>query len=128
LVLSLLPLDPGEVVGRREPGFDPAAELRLPPQARREGELGELDAEAPTQLPQRAELVQLAQAVEPVARRAAPRQDEPGLLEVAEHPRRPAGLGSGAGHGEAVHDANPITAVLRLRLRPAGPEEAGFDR
>ena len=68
-MLALLPLDPGaRVVAGREPRVDRLAEPRIAPQPACEGELGELDPELGPELPERAEPVQLGQAVEPVAR------------------------------------------------------------
>src|SRR3954470_13025239 len=64
LVLALLPLDPGAaVVPGCEPRVDLAAQLRLAPQAPRERELGEVDPEPPAEVSERAEAVQLEQAV-----------------------------------------------------------------
>src|SRR6476646_5072343 len=83
-VLALLPFHPGRVFDVGEPTVDRGAELGLPSQTRGEGEIADPEAEAAPQLCERAELVQLAQAVEPVAGGRARREDEPGLLERAE--------------------------------------------
>ena len=66
-MLALFPLDPGEVVGAGEPAVDGLAELGLAPEPRREDEVGDLEVEPLPQLGERPELVQLAEAVEPVA-------------------------------------------------------------
>src|SRR6187431_82408 len=77
LVLALLPVDPGgeRLVGPRdvrpcEPGLDRRAERRLASEPKRELELDELDVVALPQLGERVQLVQLADAVAPIARRA----------------------------------------------------------
>src|SRR3954451_17127458 len=111
LVLALLPFDPRQVVCAGEPAVDRRAKLRLPPESRGERDVGDLDAEPAAQLPQRAELVQLPQAVEAVAGVRAPRNDETRVLEVTEHPGRPTSAVRGAGDGQVVHNANLITVV-----------------
>src|SRR5215472_7445386 len=64
--------DPGgRIFDVGEPAVDRGAELGLPPESRGEGDVADPEAEAAPQLGERAELVQLAQAVEPVARRRA---------------------------------------------------------
>ena len=45
---------------------------------------------------ERVQLVELAEPVDPVAGRCAPRDDEPVLFEIAQHPRRPAGRAAAA--------------------------------
>jgi hypothetical protein len=52
-VLALFPLDPREVVGAGEPAVDGLPELGLAPQARREDEVGDLQAESPPELSER---------------------------------------------------------------------------
>src|SRR5689334_6378308 len=89
-MLSLLPLDPAEIVRTGEPVVDGTPQLGLTAQPRREHEVGDLEIECPPQLGERPELVQLPEAVTPVAGRGAARDDEPEALEIAEHPRRPA--------------------------------------
>src|SRR5262245_40978843 len=102
LVLALLPVDPGggSLLGLRdarpgEPRLDRRSERRLAPQPQRELELSELDAEARPELGERVELVQLTDAVPAVARRAPRRDDEPLLLEVPKHARRPTRAAAG---------------------------------
>src|SRR5437868_13641721 len=68
LVLALLPFDPREVVRAGEPAVDRRAEGGFPPEPCGKDEVGEFDAEPPPQLLQRAQLVQLAQAVQAVTR------------------------------------------------------------
>src|SRR3954453_22431763 len=55
LMLSLFPFQGVGVAG--EPRVDGRFEIRLPPQPRREREIGDLDVEAPPELRERAELV-----------------------------------------------------------------------
>src|SRR5437763_9403757 len=87
-VLALLPFDPrAAVVAAREPGIDRAPQLRLAPEPTGERKLGQLEPEAPPELAQRAEPVQLGEAVLAVPRGRAPRQHQAVLLEVAQHPR-----------------------------------------
>src|SRR6185503_12823433 len=83
LVLALLPLDPGEVVGAGEPAVDGLAELGLAPEPRGEDEVGDLEPMRLPQLGERPELVQLAEAVLPVAGRGAAGRDEAEAVEVA---------------------------------------------
>ena len=81
-MLSLLPVDPvgRSDVGACEPRVDGAAERRLAAQPGSEGDVGELDAEPAAKLRERAKLVQLAQAVEPVPGGRSPWDDEAGRL------------------------------------------------
>src|SRR5436309_8996646 len=91
LVLALLPFECCEV-DAGEPALDGGAKRRLAPEPGREGHVRELEPEALPQVAERAELVQLAEAVEPVAGGRAVGDDERGGLEVPQHARRPAGL------------------------------------
>ena len=93
----------------------------LAPEARGEGDVGDLDAKAPPELRERAQLVQLAQSVEPVPGAAPARDDEPSPLEVAQHPRRPAGPAGRLADGDRLHAANLNTSVSRLRIVPSRP-------
>src|SRR5215211_1727070 len=121
LVLALLPVDPSEIDAtyrlliRGEPGVDGGAELGLAAQACGEGELVELDREALTKPAKRAQLVELGETVETIAGSRALRRDEPVLLEVPEHPCRPARLGRGVSDRQLLHAANLTTCVARLR-------------
>src|SRR5437764_9872074 len=63
------------------------------PEAGRKGDVRELHFEVTPELAERAQLVQLEQAVGPVARGSAAGDDEAGTLQIAEHPRRPARAG-----------------------------------
>src|SRR5207244_7857197 len=83
LVLLLFPVDPGDV-GSGKPGVDRCPQLRLSPQTRGKRDIAQLDLEAPPQLTQRAQEVELPQAVESVALERAARNDEPDPLQVAE--------------------------------------------
>ncbi len=110
-----------------EPAVDRGAELGLPAQPRREGDVTDPEAEAAPQLGERAELVQLAQAVEPVAGRRARRDDEPGLLEIAEHARGPAGACGRVRDVERIHRLDLNRAVSRLAPQPCDePVERGL--
>ena len=73
-----------------EPAVDRGAELGLAAQPGGERDVVDAEAEAAPQLGERAELVELAQAVLAVAGRGARGDDKAGVLEVAEHPGRPA--------------------------------------
>src|SRR5262245_52847362 len=89
LVLALLPVervDAAPVQPRRDGG----SQVGLAPQACCERDVVDADREALPELPQGAELVQLPQPVGAIARAGPVRDDEAGVLEVAEHPRRPA--------------------------------------
>src|SRR5262245_20126939 len=104
LVLALLPVDPGGVVlDAGEPAVDRAPQLRLTTEPRGERDLLELDGEPAAQLAQGAELVQLAEAVEAVPRGGATRAQEPVLLEVAKHARRPSGPCCRSADGHLLH-------------------------
>src|SRR5438874_214718 len=76
-----------------EPCLDgrPQGRLAVEPSCGRD--VGELDPEAPAQLEERAELVELQEPVRAVAVGRALRHDQLGCLQVAEHSRRPARLG-----------------------------------
>src|SRR5436190_4086447 len=118
LVLTLLPLHPGELVlDVGEPALDRGAELGLPAQPRGEGDVTDPEAEAAPQLGERAELVQLAQAVEPVAGGRARRHDEPGLLEIAEHAGGPAGASGRMGDVKRIHAPTLTKLCQGLRAR-----------
>ena len=97
-MLSLFPLDPrrSHMLGWRnagagEPCLDDAAELGLASKPERERKLAQLDAELASELGERPQLVQLADAVPAVAGCGAARDDETRSLEVAQHAGRPAG-------------------------------------
>src|SRR5207245_2497118 len=101
----------GRVLDVGEPAVDRGAKLGLAAQPRREGDVADPDAEPAPQLGERAELVQLAQAVETVAGRRPRRDDEPRLLEIAEHPGGPAGAGRGVTDLERIHRLDLNRAV-----------------
>src|SRR6185503_7782065 len=61
-----------------------------------------------------AELVQLAQAIEPIAGRRPGRDDEPGLLQVAKHAGGPTGACGGRADMERIHLRDLNTSVSRL--------------
>src|SRR5207247_7804672 len=65
-------------------------ERRLAPQTEGEDDVRDLDTEPAPKLQQGAEPVELAQPVEPIGGVGAAWNDEPGLLEVAQHSGRPA--------------------------------------
>src|SRR2546423_207437 len=70
LVLALLPFECCEVDAGK-PALDRGAKRRLAPEPGREGHVRELEPEAPPQVAERAELVQLPETVEPVTGRGA---------------------------------------------------------
>src|SRR4051812_9832737 len=121
LVLALLPLHPAAgcelVLDIGEPAVDRGAELGLPAQPRGKGDVADPEAEAAPQVGERAELVLLAQAVEPVARGRARGDDEPGLLEIAEHPGRPAGTCGRMGDVDRIHIPTLTKLCQSLRAR-----------
>src|SRR5205807_3480545 len=100
---------------RGEPRVHRIAEPRLAAEARGKRDLAQLDPEAVSELAQRAELVQLAGTVQSVSGRPAARNDEPAGLEVAEHPRRPAGHPRSLGDGVFVHERNLTTSLSMSR-------------
>src|SRR3954468_20809873 len=111
LVLALLPFDPGaRVVGGGEPAVDRALRLRLAPRPAGERDICEVDCERRAQVAQRPQAVQLREPVRAVAAARALRDDQAVLLEVAQHPGRPARLAGGGADGEwLVHVANLTT-------------------
>src|SRR5262249_45874187 len=120
LVLALLPVERVDAASV-QPALKLGPEVGLAPEPRRERDLAEVDAEPPSQLAQRPQLVQLAQAVLPVARTCALRHDEPGRLEVTKHPRRPARLNSGISN---AHGAEPYHIYVKVRRDRTGPRGA----
>ncbi len=69
------------------------------------------DAETPPKLGERVQLVQLADAVAPVAGRGAARDDQALLLEIAQHARRPAGAAARLADRHVAHARNPTISV-----------------
>src|SRR5581483_2320110 len=107
-----LPLDPGDgVVARCEPAVDRAPQLRFASEAPCEGQVLEVEPEAAAQVAQGPQPVQLGEAVDPVAGARPRRNDEPVLLEIPEHPRRPAGLGGGGADGQGPGHAADLTTT-----------------
>src|SRR5207244_11562218 len=104
-----------------EPAVDGRAELGLPAQSRGEGDVADPEAEAAPQLGERAELVQLAQAVEPVAGGRARRDYEPGLLEIAEHAGGPAGASGGMTDAERIQRGRPQQTYVKACIAAAAP-------
>src|ERR1051325_8661683 len=70
--------------------------------------------EAAPKLAQRPELIQLREAVEPVARGRPARHDEPKTLDVAQHPRAPTALFRRLADGEGLHRANLNRSMSRF--------------
>src|SRR2546429_535409 len=87
LVFALLPVERRDI-GPGKPGVDGRAQVGLAPQARGEGQVAQLDAKAAAKLLERPQLVQLEQAVFPVAGRRPARNHEARALEIAQHPWR----------------------------------------
>src|SRR5205085_3211201 len=102
LVLALLPFECCEV-GAGEPALDRGAKRRLALEPGCEGHIRELEPETLPQVAERAELVQLAEAVESVTGRRALRDDERRGFEVPQHAGRPAGLPRRLSHRERFH-------------------------
>src|SRR5262245_7602360 len=82
-------LRPGR--GGGQPALDRPRETAVVAQPAGEPDLAKGDAVAVEQLAQGAQALQLARPVEAVAGRRAARLDEADALDVAQHPRRPAG-------------------------------------
>src|SRR5919108_1362348 len=97
LVLPLLPVERVDSAAV-QPRLERGPQVGLAPEPRREDDVADLDGKAPTELPQRLELVQLAQSVQAVAGGRPVGHDEAGRLEIAEHPSRPARLPCGFSH------------------------------
>src|SRR5882757_3011914 len=107
LMLALLPVDPGTaVVAGREPAVDRPAELGLARQARGERELVETDSVDISKLSKATEPVQLRKTVDPVPGGSPPGDDEPVLLQIPEHPRRPAAPLRGLSNSQCLHAPN----------------------
>src|SRR5262245_2635917 len=117
LVLSLLPVERVDAAPV-QPGLQRCTELGLAPEPRCERDLVEVDAIAPPQLAQRPQLVQLAQSVLAVAGARASGDDEPGRLEVAEHPRRPARCLGGVSY---AHGGEPYHMSVKVRRARSCP-------
>ena len=74
---------------RFEPRVDARRELVVAAQALREADVAEADVEARHELAQRPQALELGGPVQAVAGARALGLDEPGALDVAQHPRRP---------------------------------------
>ena len=98
----------------REPCVDSGSQGRLPAKAQREGELADLDAEHLPELGEAAQLVQLADPVQPVAALRPARHDEARPLEIPEHAGRPSRSGGSCPDGELSHGGNLSTIVSSL--------------
>ena len=118
LVLALFPFQ--RVLVSRKPCLHRRAQRGLAPKARREGDVADLDAEAAPQLGERAQLIQLAQAVEPIPGRAPARNDQPRPLEErsirADQPVRPA-----ASLTVIVSTRGTLTQVCQASVVPSRP-------
>src|SRR5919205_836662 len=87
--------------------------LVLAAKPRGEGDVGELDAVPPPQLRERPKLVQLEEAVDAIAACAAGRDDEAGLFQIPEHPRRPPGPRPRVAYRHTLHGAYLNTSLSR---------------
>src|SRR5439155_20072564 len=96
------------------------APVGLAPKARGEGQVAQLDAKAAAKLLERPQLVQLEEAVFPVAGRRPARNHEARALEIAQHPWRPAGLGCRLAD-VGRHGRNLNTLVSRSTARRCLP-------
>jgi len=119
-VLPLFPFQEGCIVDTGQPAVDRRAKLGLAPQPRGERDVSDAEPETATQLGERAKLVQLAQSIEAVPGLGPGGDDEPGLLEVAEHPGGPAGAGGRGADVKRIHPRDPNTPVSRLARADAG--------
>src|SRR5207247_3575819 len=115
LLLTLLPIKRGQLRSR-EPGRYCGAQLGLTLESRSKGDVRELDVIAAAELAERPQLVQLQQAVEPVAATGSARNDEPCPLHVAEHPWRPARPGRCFADRQLVHRPT-LTHMCQGRMR-----------
>ena len=118
-MLALLPFDPvrfartlGGHGGAGEPVLDGGTQPCIAPQADDERDVVELDVEALPKLREPAEKRELLRLVPAVAGGAPRGDDEPGRLEVAEHPRRPAGLRGSLADGVGGHFPTNLTTVM----------------
>src|SRR5580693_10102362 len=100
LVLLLLEAQPvlsAHMLGSRrlggEPALDRLAQERLAFEPEREADLAEVQPVRVEQLAQGGETLQLRRAIQAVAGAGAIGLDEPDALDIAQHPRRPAGRG-----------------------------------
>src|ERR1051325_1542681 len=84
LVLSLFPVESGEP-SARQPRLDRRAQRGLALEPSGERHVAELHTEARTELAQRTKLIQLEQAVDPVAARRPLGDDQLGRLQVTQH-------------------------------------------
>ena len=101
------------------------AQRRLGAQAPREAQLGEAEAEAVEQLAQRPQALQLLGAVEAVAAGRAAQREQSGALDVAKHPRRPAGRRAASLIVSASIGARNLTTTMSMlpavaRIAPIG--------
>ena len=94
---------PGAPARSRTTRRPPARSVGLGAQAPREAQLGEPELEARQQLAQRPQALQLLGAVEPVAAGRAAQREQSGALDVAKHPRRPAGRLRGLVDRQRLH-------------------------
>ena len=105
----------------------PRREGRRVPLAQAPGEpdVGEGDAEAPEQLAEGAQALQLAGAVEPVAAVRSRGHDQARTLDVAEHSRRPARRLGRLVDGQRIHrPSNLTTSVSRFAGPLTGPSRS----
>src|SRR6476660_9163683 len=116
-MLALLPVQ-GRQPSPCQPGLDGRPQRGLPVEPSCEGDVGELHPEAFAKGPQGAQLVELEEPVLAVSGVAPVRHHESGAFEVAEHPRRPAGLGCCLSYVKTLHPTNLITSMSRFRVRP----------
>ena len=112
LVLTLLPVERLEAAAV-EPGVDRGSEVGLAAKPGRKREVADLDREALPQVAQRPELVQLAEPVRAVAGLRPGGNDEPGRLQVAKHPGRPARSCCCSSDCDSVHGLN-LTTVMSM--------------
>ena len=106
LVLALLPVEGGELCPG-EPCLNSRLQSRLVLEPDHERELVDADAEPAAKIGEGPELIELEQPLLAVAARTPGRNDDAGALQVAEHPRRPAGSCGGLADGQRLHRSGP---------------------
>src|SRR5438067_8808176 len=115
LVLALLPVERVNSA-TVQPRVERPPQVGLATQPCGERDVADVDAKAPPQLPQRTQLIELAETVRAIPGRRPRRDDEACRLEVAQHPRRPARLFGGVSY---AHEMNLSTFMSRFVLDPS---------
>ena len=104
-----------------QPALHRVAQVSFARHPAREGDVRQRDVEPRQQLLERAQALQLTGAVEPVAGGGARRRHQPGLLDIAEHPRRPAGRRRGFVDRQGLHAREPYHERVKVSSGWAPP-------